>query len=226
MAINDGSSFNYIQVVISKGMLEKHNLNMIGTGTSIKVNGKLSLHPKISKTFKNTSKDVVLEPSEYIEVQATQFNVVGQCDQNEYPLQKIYHTPEFLREKMHLRPRTRIISSAMRIRSSVSFSIHSFFSNEGFSYLHTPLITGLDCEGGGEQFHVTVDESRLKQLDNPQSKSFFGDSCPDPRLTVSGQLEGEMYACGGLSRVYTFGPTRRDCKKLKQVHHLHQQQQQ
>ncbi len=209
MAINDGSSFNDIQVVISKEMLEKHNVNMIGTGTSVKVNGKLSLHPKISKVFEGTNKDIVVEPSEYFEVQATKFNIIGECDQNEYPLQKKYHTAEFLREKMHLRPRTRIISSAMRIRSSVSLSIHNFFANEGFSYLHTPLITGLDCEGGGEQFHVSVDESRLKHLENSQSKSFFGDSCPDPRLTVSGQLEGEMYACGGLSRVYTFGPTFR-----------------
>ena len=139
---------------------------------------------------------------------ADAIEIVGQSDET-YPLQKKGHTPEFLREIAHLRPRSNLFGSVFRVRSRLAFSIHAFFQERGFVYLNTPIITGSDCEGAGELFRVSSidlkNPPRTKDGEVDFSKDFFGRAT---YLTVSGQLEAEAFACA-LSKVYTFGPTFR-----------------
>jgi asparaginyl-tRNA synthetase len=142
------------------------------------------------------------------EVVADSIEVVGSADET-YPLQKKGHTPEFLREIAHLRPRSNLFGSVFRVRSRLAYAIHTFFQERGFVYVHTPIITGSDCEGAGELFRVTaidpLDPPRTSSGQIDYSKDFFGRST---YLTVSGQLEAEAFALA-LSKVYTFGPTFR-----------------
>jgi asparaginyl-tRNA synthetase len=142
------------------------------------------------------------------EVVADSVEIIGASDDT-YPLQKKGHTPEFLREIAHLRPRSNLFGSVFRVRSRLAFAVHQFFQERGFVYVHTPIITGSDCEGAGELFRVTTmdprDPPRLPDGQLDDTKDFFARRT---YLTVSGQLEAEAFACA-LSKVYTFGPTFR-----------------
>ncbi|MBT6953458.1 MAG: asparagine--tRNA ligase, partial [Flavobacteriaceae bacterium] len=143
-----------------------------------------------------------------VELQANSIEVYGEADPEYYPLQKKHHSFEFLREIAHLRPRTNTFGAVMRVRNRLSYAIHNFFQDQGFVYLHTPIITANDCEGAGEIFQVTtLNPGSPPMLDGSvdYSQDFFGEKTG---LTVSGQLEGEVFAMA-LSEIYTFGPTFR-----------------
>ncbi|MBU6447215.1 MAG: asparagine--tRNA ligase, partial [Verrucomicrobia bacterium] len=159
-------------------------LPQITTGASVVITGQLVASPG-----KNQS----------LELRAQEMRVLGTCDPAKYPLQKKRHTFEFLRTIAHLRPRTNTQGAVLRVRNALAFATHLFFQERGFLYVQTPIITGSDCEGGGEMFRVTT-------LEKPDpAQDFFGKSA---YLTVSGQLEGEIVACA-LTDIYTFGPTFR-----------------
>ena len=193
LEINDGSCLNNLQVVIDESALVAGSLTGASTGAAVEVEGALVESPGKGQRW---------------EVQATQVRLVGAADAETYPLQKKRHTDEFLRSIAHLRPRTNKYGALFRIRSESAFAVHSFFRDRGFYYLHAPIITGSDCEGAGAMFRVTT----LSALDRPPAPDgqvyaddFFG---KEAYLTVSGQLEAELFACA-LGNVYTFGPTFR-----------------
>ena len=147
------------------------------------------------------------------ELKASAIEVEGLCT-SDYPLQKKRHSFEFLRTIAYLRPRTNTFSALFRLRSALSFAIHKFFQEKGFVYVHTPIITGSDCEGAGEMFHVTAldfnDTPRDEKGCIDYSEDFFG---KQTSLTVSGQLSAEAY-CMAFGQVYTFGPSFRGAGKL------------
>lgn len=190
--INDGSCLANIQVVADAGMAEYETIKTISTGSAISVTGEMTPSPGKEQAW---------------EIQASTIEVYNVAPES-YPLQKKRHSDEFLRTIGHLRPRTNKYGAVFRIRSELSFAIHQFFHARGFTYIHTPIITGSDCEGAGELFQVTA-----LDLDNPPrekglidySRDFFGKPA---NLTVSGQLEAEVMALA-LGDVYTFGPTFR-----------------
>ena len=144
-----------------------------------------------------------------VEIQVNTIDILGDSDPDEYPIQPKKHSFEFLRENAHLRTRTNTFSAVMRLRSSLSFAIHKYFNENGFYYMHTPIITGSDAEGAGEMFRVsTLDANNPAKNDKGDTdftQDFFG---KESNLTVSGQLEAETYAMS-LGKVYTFGPTFR-----------------
>ena len=184
--INDGSTLANLQVVADanlKGYAEI--LEKLSTGASLSVTGHL-----VESPGKNQA----------LELKADEITVFGTCDPAKYPLQKKRHSFEFLRTIAHLRPRTNTQGAVTRVRNALAFATHLFFQQKGFLYIQTPVITGSDCEGGGEMFRVTTLDNSLDP-----TKDFFGKSS---YLTVSGQLEGEIYA-SALSDIYTFGPTFR-----------------
>jgi asparaginyl-tRNA synthetase len=191
--INDGSCFANIQVVADENMEDYQKVAEITTGTSISITGKVVQSPGKNQKF---------------EIKAEKLSIFGPCP-NDYPLQKKQHSFEFLRSIAHLRPRTNTQGAVTRVRNALAFAIHKFYQERGFLYVHTPIITASDCEGGGEMFRVTTlgdkDSPRLKDGSLDFSKDFFGRAS---YLTVSGQLNGEIYACA-LSDIYTFGPTFR-----------------
>ncbi len=191
--INDGSCFANIQVIADETMEDYKKVLEITTGTSLSVTGSVVQSPGKNQKF---------------EIKAEKISIFGLCP-NDYPLQKKQHTFEFLRSIAHLRPRTNTQGAVTRVRNALAFAIHKFFQERGFLYIHTPIITSSDCEGAGEMFRVTTlggkDSPRLKDGSLDFSKDFFGKST---FLTVSGQLNGEIYACS-LSDIYTFGPTFR-----------------
>ncbi len=192
--INDGSTLKGLQVVIDKESFNNNNLlDEITTGASVICNGKI-----VKSQGGDQAVEMLLESLE----------VVGKCPVD-YPLQKKKHSIEFLREIAHLRARTNLIGAATRVRNTLAYAIHSFFQENGFVYVNTPLITGSDCEGAGEMFQVTtLDLDKLPRTEDGKvdySKDFFG---KHTSLTVSGQLEGETYAMA-LKNIYTFGPTFR-----------------
>lgn len=194
LEINDGSTLKGIQAVVDKAKFNNDDLlNNITTGASVIAEGMI-VHSQ------GGAQDV--------ELLVSTLTLVGDCPQD-YPLQKKRHTVEFLREKAHLRARTNLFGAVARVRNTMSYAIHTFFQENGFVYVHTPLITASDCEGAGEQFQVTtLDlENVPKTADGKvdYSKDFFGKMA---NLTVSGQLEGETYAMA-LKNIYTFGPTFR-----------------
>ena len=193
IALNDGSTINDIQCVIDLDK-NKNDINLITTGSSIEVFGKL---------IKSLGK------GQKFEILVDKLSVLGLSNSENYPIQPKKHSFEFLRENAHLRVRTKTISSVIRIRSEISYAIHKFFNDNGFFYVHTPIITGSDAEGAGEMFSVsTLDKSNIPQSPDGSidfSKDFFA---KETHLTVSGQLEAEAMALG-LSKVYTFGPTFR-----------------
>ena len=193
IALNDGSSIHNIQVVVEHHIPETV-LRLINTGSSISVIG----HIVESKGS-----------GQSIELLAKEIEVMGVADPDAYPLQPKKHSLEFLREKAHLRFRTNTFGAVFRLRHAMTFAIHNFFNQKGFSNIHTPIITGTDCEGAGEMFAV----STLDKINTPlteegkvdYTQDFFG---KETNLTVSGQLEAEMAALA-LGKVYTFGPTFR-----------------
>ena len=191
--LNDGSSLANLQVIARNGLPNYPAVQRLITGASIIVQGEL-----VASQGKGQKWEVV----------AKQIEIVGSSDDT-YPLQKKGHTPEFLREIAHLRPRSNLFGSVFRVRSRLAYAIHTFFQERGFVYVHTPIITGSDCEGAGELFHVTaIDPQKPPRTQSGEidySKDFFGRAT---YLTVSGQLEAEAFALA-LSKVYTFGPTFR-----------------
>ncbi|CAI2717753.1 asparagine--tRNA ligase [Nitrospina watsonii] len=194
LEINDGSCQKNIQAIVDHSLdAFKENEKKISTGSCLGVRGKL-----VASQGKGQS----------VEIQAGELWVYGGADPDTYPLQKKYHSLEFLREIAHLRPRTNTIGAVMRVRNRLAYSIHRFFQERGFVYLHTPIITTSDCEGAGEMFQVTTLDLNQVPKDNGKvdyGEDFFGRKA---NLTVSGQLEGEIYAMA-LSLIYTFGPTFR-----------------
>jgi asparaginyl-tRNA synthetase len=194
IALNDGSSNDNLQVVLELGSFEESLLKKITTGTSILAAGHLVASPG---------------KGQQVELKASRVEILGLCDADKFPLQPKKHSLEFLREIAHLRFRTNTFGSVFRIRHALAFAIHQFFNDQGFVYLHTPIITASDAEGAGEMFKVTtlpLDKApRNDQGEIDYSEDFFGRAT---NLTVSGQLEGEL-ASMGLSAIYTFGPTFR-----------------
>ena len=190
--LNDGSSLRNLQIVAKNTLPNYAAVQRLSTGASITVTGAL-----VASQGKGQKWELV----------ADNIDIVGTADDS-YPLQKKGHTPEFLREIAHLRPRSNLFSSIFRARSRLAFAVHQFFQERGFVYVHTPIITGSDCEGAGELFRVsTIDikDPRLKNGEIDFAQDFFA---RPTYLTVSGQLEAEAFALA-LSKVYTFGPTFR-----------------
>ncbi|MEY4274257.1 MAG: Asparagine--tRNA ligase [Bacteroidota bacterium] len=194
IALNDGSTIHNIQGVVSDGAVSEETLKLVTTGACIAMKGTL-----IPSQGQGQS----------VELQVESIEVYGVADPEKYPLQPKKHSLEFLREIAHLRPRTNTFSAILRVRHALAFAVHSYFNNNQFFYLHTPIITGSDAEGAGEMFRVTTlpatnppmtDEGKVDYKED-----FFG---KETNLTVSGQLEGELGAMA-LSKVYTFGPTFR-----------------
>jgi len=189
--LNDGSCLKNLQIVVDEGVAEADLMAKVGTGAAIEVEGALVESPGKGQRF---------------EVKASRVELIGGADQETYPLQKKRHSDEFLRGIAHLRPRTNKYGAMFRIRSEMSYAVHEFFRDRGFSYVHSPVITGSDCEGAGEMFRITsLEHAEAKALENPAEQDFFG--C-DAYLTVSGQLSAEIFA-QSLGDVYTFGPTFR-----------------
>jgi asparaginyl-tRNA synthetase len=191
--MNDGSCLRNLQIIAKNSLANYAAVQHLVTGASIRVRGAL-----VASQGKGQSWEVVAEEIE----------IVGSSDDT-YPLQKKGHTPEFLREIAHLRPRSNLFGAIFRVRSRLAFAIHQFFQERGFVYVHTPIITGSDCEGAGELFRVTAidpaNPPRRADGTVDYERDFFARST---YLTVSGQLEGEAFACA-LSKIYTFGPTFR-----------------
>ena len=185
ISINDGSCLTNIQAVADEGIPGYEDIHNATTGASIIVTGELIESPGKGQSW---------------EIKASKIEITGLADDS-YPLQKKGHTPEFLRQIAHLRPRSNLFGCVFRTRSRLAYAIHNFFQDKDFVYVHTPIITASDCEGAGEMFKVTTLDGNEK---NPKN-DFFG---KPTFLTVSGQLEVETFACA-LSNVYTFGPTFR-----------------
>ena len=193
IVVNDGSYFEPLQVVYHDKMENFDEISRQNVGAAIIVTGTLVATPQAKQPF---------------EIQADEVTVEG-ASAPDYPLQKKRHSFEYLRTISHLRPRTNTFQAVFRVRSMIAYAIHQFFQERGFVYVHTPLITGSDCEGAGEMFQVTtldlkdVPKSADGSID--YSKDFFG---KETNLTVSGQLNGETFAQAFRS-IYTFGPTFR-----------------
>lgn len=192
--LNDGSFFSGIQVVIEADKLSNYTeLSKLNVGAALTVTGILELTPNAKQPMEIKAAEVVIEG----------------VSTPDYPLQKKRHSFEYLRTIAHLRPRTNTFAAVFRVRSMIAYAIHQFFQERGFVYVHTPLITGSDCEGAGEMFRVTtLDMENLPVDENGKidySEDFFGKST---NLTVSGQLNVETY-CMAFRNVYTFGPTFR-----------------
>ncbi|MDC0207319.1 asparagine--tRNA ligase [Nitrospinae bacterium] len=192
--INDGSCLANIQVIIEHSLKEFSKVDkQITTGSCLAIIGRL----------------VVSEgKGQKMEIQTVFIEVYGTADVETFPLQKKRHSFEYLREIAHLRPRTNTFGAIMRVRSRLAYAIHQFFNDRGFAYLNTPIVTTSDCEGAGEMFQVTtLDLTHPPRVDGQidYAQDFFGEKTS---LTVSGQLEGEIYALA-LSEIYTFGPTFR-----------------
>ncbi len=194
IALNDGSTINNLQVVLDVNPELEQKLAGVHTGAALSIDGK---------TVES------MGSGQKVELQAKDITVFGDANPDEYPLQPKRHSLEFLREIAHLRFRTNTFGAIFRIRHAMTFAIHNFFNSKGFYNVHTPLITGSDCEGAGEMFQVTtLDLNNLPRTEEGKidySQDFFGKST---NLTVSGQLEGEL-AATALSQIYTFGPTFR-----------------
>lgn len=183
LELNDGSSLQGIQVIIDSGIPGSEDVSKMSTGASVSIIGELVESPGKGQSW---------------EVHATEVKLIGDAP-DDFPLQKKGHSPEFLRSISHLRPRTNLYGALFRMRSRLAYAVHRFFNERDFTYVHTPIITASDCEGAGEMFQVTTNAAG-----NPEEDFFKKQTY----LTVSGQLEGETFACA-LSNIYTFGPTFR-----------------
>jgi asparaginyl-tRNA synthetase len=184
LEINDGTCLGSLQVIADAGIEGYDQVQSMTTGASVRVGGNLVSSPGKGQKW---------------EMHATSVELVGTAPED-YPLQKKRHGPEFLREMAHLRPRTNLFGAVFRTRSRLAHAVHRFFEERDFVYVHTPIITANDCEGAGEMFQVTTQPDG-----GSDQEDFFGKAT---HLTVSGQLEGETFACA-LTNIYTFGPTFR-----------------
>ena len=193
IVLHDGSFFETLQIVYHDSMENFAEISKLNVGAAIIVKGTLVATPQAKQPF---------------EIQAEEIIVEG-ASAPDYPLQKKRHSLEYLRTMTHLRPRTNTFQAVFRIRSLCAYAIHKFFQEQGFVYVHTPLITGSDCEGAGEMFRVTTLDMKNPPLTEEgnidYSQDFFG---KETNLTVSGQLNGETYA-QAFRNIYTFGPTFR-----------------
>ena len=193
IVVNDGTFFEPLQVVYHDTMENFAQISRLNVGAAIIVTGTLIATPDAKQPF---------------EIQADSIEVEGESTPD-YPLQKKRHSMEYLRTITHLRPRTNTFQAVFRVRSLIAYAIHQFFQERNFVYVHTPLITGSDCEGAGEMFQVTtMDLNNVPKTEDGKvdySKDFFG---KPTNLTVSGQLNGETYAMA-FKNIYTFGPTFR-----------------
>lgn len=193
IVVNDGTFFEPVQVVYADGLDNFEEISKLNVGAAIIVTGELVATPQAKQPF---------------EIQAASVAVEGASDPT-YPLQKKKHSFEYLRTISHLRPRTNTFEAVFRVRSLIAYAIHKFFQERDFVYVHTPLITGSDCEGAGEMFQVTTmdlnDIPRTEEGSVDFKQDFFG---KPTNLTVSGQLNGETYAMA-FKNIYTFGPTFR-----------------
>lgn len=191
--LNDGTTFKNIQIVFDDQLENFQELVKLQIASSLIVTGEVILTPEAKQPF---------------EIKATKIEVEG-TSTSEFPLQKKRHTMEYLRTIAHLRPRSNTFSAVFRVRSVAAYAIHKFFQDQGFVYVHTPIITGSDCEGAGEMFRVTTldlnDIPKTEEGKIDTDLDFFG---KETNLTVSGQLEGETYAMA-FRNIYTFGPTFR-----------------
>jgi asparaginyl-tRNA synthetase len=194
IALNDGSTIHNIQCVVDFENTDEATLKRISTGAAVHIKGQLVES---------------LGKGQRVEIQVNSIVILGDSDPEAYPIQPKKHSLEFLRENAHLRTRTNTFSAVMRLRSSLSFAIHKYFNENGFYYMHSPIITGSDAEGAGEMFRVSALDAKNPPLDDQGNvnykEDFFG---KETNLTVSGQLEAETYAMS-LGKVYTFGPTFR-----------------
>ena len=193
MVLHDGTYFNTLQVVFHNEMANFDDVAHLNVGTAVIVTGTLVATPQAKQPF---------------EIQADSVEIEG-TSTPDYPMQKKRHGMEFLRTVPHLRPRTNTFQATFRVRSLIAYAIHRFFQDRGFVYVHTPIITGSDCEGAGEMFQVTtMDLANLPKNEDGSvdfSQDFFG---KPTNLTVSGQLNGETFA-QAFRNIYTFGPTFR-----------------
>ncbi|PID29279.1 MAG: asparagine--tRNA ligase [Candidatus Cloacimonadota bacterium] len=200
--LNDGTFFKNIQIVFEDDLENFSEISKFRTGSSISVKGSFVESEGKGQTF---------------EIKANEVTLIGDSEED-FPLQKKRHTREFLRTIAHLRPRTNLYSAVFRVRSLLAFAIHKFFNEKNFVYVHTPIITGSDCEGAGEMFRVTTLDPKDPPLKDDKSvdysKDFFG---KETNLTVSGQLNVENY-CMAFRNVYTFGPTFRAENSYTQRH--------
>lgn len=193
IVLNDGTFFEPVQVVYSDTLANFTEISKTNVGAALIVKGTLVATPSAKQPFEIQAKDISIEGA----------------STPDYPLQKKRHSMEYLRTITHLRARTNTFSAVFRVRSLIAYAIHRFFQERDFVYVHTPLITGSDCEGAGEMFRVTTldpsDPPRLPDGSVDFSKDFFG---KETNLTVSGQLNGETFAMA-FKNIYTFGPTFR-----------------
>ena len=187
LELNDGSCLGALQVVVDEGVSGSEDVKRMLTGASVTVTGDLIVSPAKGQQW---------------EMRATAVALIGEASED-YPLQKKRHSAEFMREIAHLRPRANLYGAVFRVRSRLTQAVHRFFAERDFVNVHTPIITASDCEGAGEMFRVTTHDP-LKGGGKPE-QDFFEKAA---YLTVSGQLEGETFACA-LSNIYTFGPTFR-----------------
>lgn len=194
LALNDGTSLKHLQIVVNKADFDAAELAAcLKNGVSVEAEG--------------TVVPAVVNVGEF-ELNAEKLTLLGDCPQD-YPLQKKYHSLEFLRSVPHLRVRTNTFNAMLRVRSKLSFALHRFFQSEGYTYIHTPIITGSDCEGAGEIFRVTTNTYADAKVAKDEAEYIANDFFRRKAgLTVSGQLEGEVAAMA-MGKIYTFGPTFR-----------------
>jgi asparaginyl-tRNA synthetase len=184
--LNDGTCLGNLQIVADEGIPGYDQIGKMNTGASVEIRGQLIPSPAAGQKW---------------EMRAASLKLLGEVPED-YPLQKKGHSQEFLRSIAHLRPRTNLYGAVFRMRSRIAYAIHKFFQERDFIYVHTPIITASDCEGAGEMFRVTtLTDDKISR----DAEDFFNKRA---YLTVSGQLEGETFACA-LSNIYTFGPTFR-----------------
>ncbi len=191
--LNDGTTFKNIQIVYDDQLENFQEIVKLQIASSLIITGHIVLTPNAKQPFEIKASKIVVEGT----------------STPEFPLQKKRHTMEYLRTIAHLRPRSNTFSAVFRVRSVAAFAIHKFFQDQGYVYVHTPIVTGSDCEGAGEMFRVTtLDLNNIPKTEDgavDTSQDFFG---KETNLTVSGQLEGETYAMA-FRNIYTFGPTFR-----------------
>jgi len=203
--VNDGSTLSNFQVIADPEIPNYKKLSEeLTTGTSVSIDGTVVESPGKGQT---------------VELQAKNIQIIGKCDSESYPLQKKRHSFEFLRTIAHLRPRTNTLGAVARVRSALAYATHKFFQEKGFIYVQTPVITASDCEGAGELFRVSTLDPDKAPKDERGSTDFSKDFFERPAfLTVSGQLNGEIFALSH-SDIYTFGPTFR-AEKSNTSRHL------